>query len=183
MANVGELDRLVEGLVGRGLVAPKFVGRQVGQAMINELSNLPSNIAESSATRINQQSQRLADFQNQVIKNLPTPTNSLGINSLGIKSSGGPAKDITKPFVTSRTGGTGFFSGGLNIATPTSEGFNTRNLKADNPLAQFALQNTQGNAPEVNLVQMDAKFKSLLDIRNQLLGSTKNPDQVTGFFG
>lgn len=179
MAKVGELDTIVENLVGRGLVAPKFVGRQVGQAMIENLKSLPQALAESQATTETSRINRLSDFKGGVIKGLSGSRRSIQPSTTG---GDGPAIDPTQAFVTSRIGGTGFFSGGLNIATPTSEGLRLTNLTPDDPLAKFALQNTRKPAPEANLVTMGGTAKSLMDIRNQLLGNTTDPNAVSGFF-
>lgn len=173
MAKVGELERLVEGLVNRGLVAPKFVGRQVGQSLIDELSNLGRNVATSQATRQQEQVSRLSDFQRQVLKSSP----QIGIG--GARGAGGVGGQ-TKPFAFSRTS-----SGKINIATPTSEGFSVRSLLEDNPLAQLAIKNLPNpRIPDANVETVGGTFKNLLDLQNVLLRSPNltDPSKITGFF-
>lgn len=67
---VGDIERMVEGLVNRGLISPKMVGRSVGQATIEELKNLGSNLAESSATLQRNEQQRLSLFKVQAAKDM-----------------------------------------------------------------------------------------------------------------
>ncbi len=66
---VGDIEQLVEGLVNRGLVSPKMVGRTVGQATLSELSNLGKSITESQLNLERERLQRLDQLKQETAKN------------------------------------------------------------------------------------------------------------------
>lgn len=177
MAKIGDLDRLVENLVGRGLVAPKFVGRQIGQSLIEELNNLDTNIATSAASMKNEEVNRLKEFQTQVSKNSFNSSSGAG------SGSSGPAIDPNKPFSAGLVKDFGG-SDAAQIVLPSSEGFQLRSFGTESPIAQMAFKNTRSQTPDLNTVFMgNSQFKTLGDVRNKLLTATKNPEAVSGFFG
>lgn len=69
---LGELDRIVESLVNRGLISPKMVGRQVGQATINELQNLGSSLGTSNAIHANNSIKNTNQLKQQILNNSTT---------------------------------------------------------------------------------------------------------------
>lgn len=178
MASLGELDRIVESLVGRGLVAPKFVGRQVGQALINELSNLPANIATSQATRASQDIKRQSDFARQV------SSNRSGVGGSG--AGGGLAafaKDLSKPFATGVTKGNIGGPETVAVAIQGPKGIELESRQFTDPLAQLALQNAIGQLPQINTKYIGAgPIGSLQDVITELLRTSSNPEDVLRFF-
>lgn len=159
MAKVGELERIVDNLVNRGLVAPKFVGRQVGQAVINDLRDLGSNLATSQATRASEERSRLSNFQRSLIQ---APQMSIGSSSSG---SGG---SLSKPTLIGSTK-----SGYAAIASPTSEGIKLRSFKSggvNQDLIDIAQQNTARPPIELDTIYQGANtFKTLQDLIDNLL--------------
>lgn len=182
MAKIGEIDNLIENLVGRGLIAPKFVGRQVGQSAIESLSGLQGELQASAAKQQADQIASLKDITRQQSQN-KTRLQQGGVASP--TSNPGIASDLTKPFLVSKTNpGSSAFNPFTTIATPGSKGFNLTSHFANDPLVALAQKNTlASNLPELDTQFMGADFKTLQDVRNKLFGSTKNPQVVDQAFG
>ena len=169
MAKIGDLDSIVNNLVGRGLVSPKMVGRSVGQALIEELKNLPSNLAQSSAIRSNTQSRRLSTFQNQIAPTAPVVSSGGRGRSL---SSGVPipvAKSLgglgSKDFITSV------------ISDPATGKPALRSFQADSPIVQ-ELGLDKPNLPLTTGVRFGSiPFANLEALISDLLQTSVNPRQ------
>lgn len=188
MARVGELESIVENLVGRGLVAPKFVGRSVGQAAIDELKGLGSELQGAAGRRQQEQQNKLQQVSSAAMENASKI--KIGPTTEGLRSI---AKDLTKPFVVGAPhggNGTGVISGlegRQAVAMPSSAGFQIRSLMPNDPLLELARKNTnvndQSQSPLDTIFMGSGTFKTLADLRNRLLTTAKDPAKLDAAFG
>ena len=166
MAKVGELETLVDNLVNRGLVSPKFVGRQVGQALIDELTNVGSDVARNQSILQQRQSSSLKSLQKDLLDTTGLPKQPKGSNVIGNKPLGildiVPTSSATQNVVPTfriRTSESG--------AAPLSQSFDNLNdvisfLRQNQDLAQSLA--ISGANPNTSL--NDQQIRSLRDTLN-----------------
>lgn len=205
---VGDIERLVEGLVNRGLVSPKMVGRTVGQATIDELQNLGSDITQSQTRLQREQESRLSDIQSRVAKNI----SQAQVGAMASKRSPKVGiTDMTKPFVVGQTKGGAFSPQNLAIALPSEKGIKIKSQayapagmsgKAPqdlNALIQMALENSGINAKDVYGVQSaiqtnkipaintvyngSANYGSIEELMNEIARQTQDVNAFKNIFG
>jgi hypothetical protein len=201
---VGDIERLVEGLVNRGIVSPKMVGRTVGQATIDELQNLGRSVNESQTRLQREQADRVSMVKSQVAKQ----AQRIGFAQ---PNGYGRIKDPTKPFVAGHTAGSLTMPSELTIATPTSKGLQLKStgympagLSGQSPkdldaLMRMALENSGINAqdaygvqnaigankiPKIGTSYMAGRdFGSIEEIMNEIARQTTDVGAFKNLFG
>lgn len=186
MARVGETERLVDSLVNRGLVAPKFVGRQVGQATIEELKNLGTSLATSQATRRNEDINRAFDFSKQASQTpLPYINRQVKPETSLRKIVGG--LDFSKQQILGRNpaGVGGFGKNNYTVLTPFGKGqFQLRTETGDSDIIRNLASTLPAGSdisalPELNTFfaqkQGKANIGSIEELQARLASIIKDP--------
>lgn len=198
---VGDIERLVEGLVGRGLISPKMVGRTVGQATIDELQNLGRSVNESQMRLQREQESRISDIRSQVAKQ----AQKAGLAKGGFNQKG-QIKDITKPFVIGHNLGSDYTPATAAIAIPTEKGIQIRSKGISNPMGgiteldaltkmafeNIGMSNVSGpmnlkdslNIPKINTVYHgSSNYQSLQELMNEMARQTTDVSAIQNLFG
>lgn len=196
---VGDIEQLVEGLVNRGLVSPKMVGRTVGQATIEQLKNLGNNVAESQMRLQREQEERISSMKVNVAKQLAQATqfrNQSRTKGGRATTRMGNIQDITKPFAVGYTKQSLAMPRSLAVAIPTDRGFELRTGPTDplkNALSRLALENIGVTAPREQDVEqlpvihteyMGAKpIGSLSQLLTEIAGQSPDIEAIKRIFG
>lgn len=188
MARVGDLEHLVENLVGRGLVAPKFVGRQVGQAMIEELSSLGSNLAQSSATRQVERERQVSSVARQAASNPPAVSGARGNNLSKFQALLQKGIPVPLGHYATPSGASSVLS-----AFPTAKGLDVRNISnvsnpgvnpADQALVQLMLKSSGldlTQIPQTGIALSGRTFGSLQELIAAITAGGVNPELTNQF--
>ncbi len=185
---VGDIERLVEGLVNRGLVSPKMVGRTVGQATIDTLQNLGKDMATSQIKLEREQEQRLSNLRSRALVNqasvIQAPSGSARRGSVA-----GLLTDITKPFLLGQIPAGPASPARFKVAMPSGQGrYKIEDIIPENTgtqsLIELARANSPKNVPLVNLSTMHNIPQTLEEITSKLyrsLGNVGNAKEISKY--